>query len=138
MNRVVNCTVLSNFAAVGRLDLLRDTVGALYLPAEVYDEVLAGQMAGFSFYDSIEQHMTPFIALPRQTWHRCFLDALFFCQPGGHSLALFSCSPVIFAFLLIRLIDGHQQDTIPLPVLQLHGVITSLLCQLSHGVPVVL
>ena len=55
MNRVVNCTVLSNFAAVGRLDLLCDTIGPLYLPTEVYDEILAGQMAGYTFYDGIEQ-----------------------------------------------------------------------------------
>jgi hypothetical protein len=29
----------------------------LYLPTEVYDEILAGQMAGFTFYDGIEQHI---------------------------------------------------------------------------------
>jgi predicted nucleic acid-binding protein len=60
VNRVVNCTVLSNFAAVGRLDLLCDTIGPLYLPTEVYDEILAGQMAGYTFYDGIEQHIHPF------------------------------------------------------------------------------
>jgi len=60
VNRVVNSTVLSNFAAVGRLDLLRETAGPLYLPTDVYDEVQVGQMAGFAFYDGIEQHLTPF------------------------------------------------------------------------------
>ena len=60
MNRVVNCTVLSNFAAVSRLDLLCDTIGPLYLPTEVYDEILAGQMAGYTFYDGIERHIHPF------------------------------------------------------------------------------
>lgn len=60
MNRVVNTTVLSNFAAVGRLDLLRDTAGPLYLPVEVYDETVAGQMAGYEFYDRLEQHIVPF------------------------------------------------------------------------------
>jgi predicted nucleic acid-binding protein len=59
MSKVVNSTVLSNFAAVHRLDLLRDTTGALHLPAEVYDEVLAGQLAGYAFYDGIEQHVAP-------------------------------------------------------------------------------
>jgi predicted nucleic acid-binding protein len=39
VNRLVNTTVLSNFAAVGRLDLLRDTAGPLYIPTEVYDEI---------------------------------------------------------------------------------------------------
>lgn len=62
MNRVVNCTVLSNFAAVSHLDLLRDTVGPLYLPGGVYDEILAGQMAGYAFYDDIEKHIRPFVA----------------------------------------------------------------------------
>jgi predicted nucleic acid-binding protein len=52
--------MLSNFAAIGRLDLLRDTASPLYLPTDVYDEVTAGQMAGFAFYDDIEKHITPF------------------------------------------------------------------------------
>ena len=43
MNRLVNTTVLSNFAATQALDLLRDTAGPLYLPNEVYDEIAAGQ-----------------------------------------------------------------------------------------------
>jgi hypothetical protein len=60
VNRGVNCTVLSNFAAVGRLDLLRDTIGPLCLPTEAYDEILAEQMAGYTFYDGIEQHIHPF------------------------------------------------------------------------------
>lgn len=59
MNAVVNCTVVSNFAAVGRLDLLRDTAGPLFLPLEVYDEILVGQMAGYAFYDGIEQCIVP-------------------------------------------------------------------------------
>ena len=59
MNRLVNTTVLSNFAAVGRLELLHDTIGPLYLPLEVYDEILAGQLAGYAFYDALEQHVAP-------------------------------------------------------------------------------
>ncbi len=59
MSKVINSTVLSNFAAVNRLDILRDATGTLYLPAEVYDEVLAGQLAGYAFYDGIEQHIAP-------------------------------------------------------------------------------
>jgi len=60
MNKVVNTTVLSNFAAVGRLDVLRDTALPLYLPSEVHHELLEGQMAGYRFYDNIEQHIYPF------------------------------------------------------------------------------
>jgi predicted nucleic acid-binding protein len=30
------------------------------LPVEVYDEIVAGQMAGYEFYDRLEQHIVPF------------------------------------------------------------------------------
>jgi predicted nucleic acid-binding protein len=59
MSQVVNSTVLSNFAAVARLDVLHDTTGALYLPKEVYDEIVDGQLAGYAFYDGIDQHIAP-------------------------------------------------------------------------------
>lgn len=62
MNTLVNTTVLSNFASTQCLDLLRLTVGPLYLPVQVYDEIVAGQMAGYAFYDGIEQHIAPFAA----------------------------------------------------------------------------
>lgn len=61
MNRLVNSTVLSNFAAVQRLDLLRDAVGPFFLTTEVYDEILAGQLAGYVFYAGIERHIAPFV-----------------------------------------------------------------------------
>lgn len=48
MNKVVNSTVLSNFAAVGRLDVLRDTAAPLHLPVPVYNEILDAQMAGYA------------------------------------------------------------------------------------------
>jgi len=60
VNRVVNTTTISNFAAADRLDLLRDTAGPLHLPIQVYDEIIAGQIAGYAFYDGIEQHIAPF------------------------------------------------------------------------------
>lgn len=62
MNAVVNTTVLSNFASTERLDLLRQTTGPLCLPVQVYDEIVAGQLAGYAFYDGIEQHIAPFVA----------------------------------------------------------------------------
>jgi predicted nucleic acid-binding protein len=62
VNRVVNTTVISNFAAVGGLDLLHGTAGPLCLPVQVYDEIVAGQMAGYAYYDGIEQHVAPFVA----------------------------------------------------------------------------
>jgi predicted nucleic acid-binding protein len=60
VNAVVNCTVISNFVATAHLDLLRDTVGPLHLPTEVYDEILAGKLAGYEFYDDIELNIAPF------------------------------------------------------------------------------
>ena len=59
MNSLVNSTVLSNFAAVDQLPLLRMVTGKLYLPVEVYDEIIAGQLAGYAFYDGIDQHISP-------------------------------------------------------------------------------
>lgn len=60
MNRLVNSTVISNFAAVDRLDLLHDPAGPLYLPIEIYHEIQEGQNLGYSFYTGIEQHIHPF------------------------------------------------------------------------------
>jgi len=60
MNQVVNATVISNFAAAQRLDLLQSTAGPLYLPIEVYQEIQEGQTAGYEFYAGIEQYISPF------------------------------------------------------------------------------
>jgi hypothetical protein len=62
VNRVVNATVLSNFAAIEQLNILRVAAGPLYLPIEIYDELVAGRLAGYSFYDAIEQHIEPFVS----------------------------------------------------------------------------
>ena len=62
MNSVVNSTVLSNFSAIGQLELLHVVVGRLYLPIEIYDEIVAGQLAGYAFYDGIERHIAPLTA----------------------------------------------------------------------------
>lgn len=60
MNSVINATVISNFAAAGGLNVLRDTIRSLWLPLEVYDEIRAGQLVGYAFYDGIERHISPF------------------------------------------------------------------------------
>jgi predicted nucleic acid-binding protein len=60
MKSIANTTVISNFATVGRLDLLRCIVKELYIPVEVYEEVKNGQAAGYTFYDGIEQLIVPF------------------------------------------------------------------------------
>ena len=59
MDRLVDCTVISNFAAAGCLPLLRDVAGPLHLASEVYDEILGGRLSGYDFYDGIEQHISP-------------------------------------------------------------------------------
>lgn len=59
MNRLIDSTVISNFSSIQRLELLRDTVSPLYLPVEVYHEILNGQMEGYAFYQGIEQLISP-------------------------------------------------------------------------------
>ncbi len=49
MSVITNTTVIINFAAIGRLDLLRRLFGAIHLPTEVYAEILDGQAEGYSF-----------------------------------------------------------------------------------------
>jgi predicted nucleic acid-binding protein len=56
---LANTTVLSNFAAVHRLDLLRELVGHLYIPHEVYEEVLNGLEEGYEFYNAFEAEIYP-------------------------------------------------------------------------------
>ncbi len=60
MSIVVNTTVISNFAAIYQLELLRHVFGTLHLTAEVYEEILAGFDEGYSFYAGIEGHIYPF------------------------------------------------------------------------------
>jgi predicted nucleic acid-binding protein len=38
MNVIANTTVISNFAVVGRLDLLRDLLGQVYISTDSYDK----------------------------------------------------------------------------------------------------
>ena len=49
MDHLTNNTVLSNFAAVGRLDVLRCLFGQLYVAEDVRTEVWAGVEAGYDF-----------------------------------------------------------------------------------------
>ena len=59
MKTLANTTVLSNFAAVGRLNLLKQLHGRLYLPNEVYEEVMDGLGEGYRFYAGIEDQIAP-------------------------------------------------------------------------------
>ncbi len=59
MSVITNTTVLINFATIGQLDVLRQLFGRLYLPTEVYSELLDGQAEGYSFLDGIEALIAP-------------------------------------------------------------------------------
>jgi predicted nucleic acid-binding protein len=56
---LTNTTVISNFAAVGRLDLLKQVHGRLYLPNQVYEEILDGLEEGYVFYSAMEGQIYP-------------------------------------------------------------------------------
>lgn len=60
MNVLANTTVLSNFAAAGRLDLLRLLFGTLYVAQAVLDELQAGLDEGYTFYSGIEGEVHPY------------------------------------------------------------------------------
>jgi predicted nucleic acid-binding protein len=60
MNVLVNTTVLSNFAAVGGLDLLRSLFHTVYIAQAVFEEVQAGLDEGYTFYGGLESEIHPF------------------------------------------------------------------------------
>ena len=59
MRVIVNTTVISNFASIGQLDVLRQLYGSLAMSTEVYDEIQAGLGDGYRFYEGIEQWVEP-------------------------------------------------------------------------------
>ncbi|MEJ2737118.1 MAG: hypothetical protein P8189_26750 [Anaerolineae bacterium] len=59
MRTLTNTTVVSNFAAVGHLDLLKQVHGRLYMPNQVYEEILDGLEEGYKFYNVIEGQIYP-------------------------------------------------------------------------------
>ena len=61
MSVIINTTVLSNFAIINELDLLRQLFGTIYIPTEVYEEVQVGLEEGYHFYRGIDQLIHPFV-----------------------------------------------------------------------------
>jgi predicted nucleic acid-binding protein len=59
MSIISNTTVLSNFAAIGALDRLRELYGEVYLSTEVYKEIERGLEEGYTFYSGIETILHP-------------------------------------------------------------------------------
>ena len=47
MSVIANTTVISNFASINQLDLLRRLFGALYISTEVYEEIRIGLVEGY-------------------------------------------------------------------------------------------
>lgn len=54
MNVILNTTILSNFARVGRLDLLRLVFGEVHISTDVYAEAQDGLAEGYDFYSPLE------------------------------------------------------------------------------------
>ena len=60
MSIISNTTVISNFASIGHLDLLRRLYDVLYISTEVFEEIQAGLEEGYRFYRDIELLIYPF------------------------------------------------------------------------------
>jgi predicted nucleic acid-binding protein len=57
---IANTTIISNFASVRQLQLLQLLWKKIYLSDQVFNEIQAGLMQGYEFYDGIEQLIFPF------------------------------------------------------------------------------
>jgi predicted nucleic acid-binding protein len=60
MSVISNTTVISNFASIGQLAILRQLFGTLAISTEVYHEIQIGLEEGYRFYEGIDEVMTPF------------------------------------------------------------------------------
>jgi hypothetical protein len=60
MKVIANTTVISNFAAVGRLDLIRGLLIEVCISTDVYGEIQDGITEGIEYYTGIEDHIYPF------------------------------------------------------------------------------
>lgn len=60
MSVIANTTVISNFAGIGQLELLRTLWDTLYISDQVYAEIHDGLLHGYDFYAGIEQLVFPF------------------------------------------------------------------------------
>jgi predicted nucleic acid-binding protein len=60
MSIISNTTVLSNFASIGQLDVLRRLYQVLHIPTEVYEEISTGLEEGYLFYQDVVADIHPF------------------------------------------------------------------------------
>ncbi len=61
MSVVSNTTVLSNFASIGQLAVLRHLFGVVFVPTEVFAEIEDAQREGYTLFAGIEQHTFPLV-----------------------------------------------------------------------------
>jgi predicted nucleic acid-binding protein len=59
METIANTTIISNFAAVGRLDILQALLGQVHISTDVYAEIQDGLAEDACFYAGIETHVYP-------------------------------------------------------------------------------
>ncbi len=57
---ISNTTVISNFAAVERLGLLKRRFARLHISDQVFEEIKAGLLQGYAFYANLDRQMFPF------------------------------------------------------------------------------
>ena len=60
MSVIVNTTVLSNFAAIGQLEVLRLLYTELAISADVYAEIEDGILAGYAYLATVVAQVQPF------------------------------------------------------------------------------
>ncbi len=60
MSIIFNTTVLSNFATIGQLDLLKQLYGRITIPMAVYEEIQVGVEEGYTFCQELEAAIYPF------------------------------------------------------------------------------
>ena len=65
MSVIANTTVISNFAAIGQLEILRRLFERVYISVEVYEEIKAGLGEGYDFYTTVESAVQP---IAEQGW----------------------------------------------------------------------
>lgn len=59
MPTLIDAMVVSNFAAIGRLDLLRGHLGSALLAEAVYDELSRGARLGSAYLQNIDDWRLP-------------------------------------------------------------------------------
>ncbi len=57
---IADTSTISNFAAVGQLELLQTKFETLYISEQVFDEIQNGLNQGYDFYTNLKQQIFPF------------------------------------------------------------------------------